>query len=113
MSIGGGGWGGVVSGVRPVRLLAHSLARASELPLFRISIILSISRRSRLRLLAGKVRVTPREMRVNFDHGCSGEHEKSDYEPVDTKRDCFRRSSRAPPDSFSRDNESNFFSLPT
>ncbi|KYQ51008.1 hypothetical protein ALC60_09902 [Trachymyrmex zeteki] len=54
----------------------------------------------------------PAEMRVNFDHGCSGVREKSDYGPVDTKRDCFRRS-RAPPDSFSRDNESNFFSLPT
>ncbi|KYM97122.1 hypothetical protein ALC62_12230 [Cyphomyrmex costatus] len=49
-------------------------------------------------------------MRVNFDHG---EREKSDYGLVDTKRDCFRRSSRAPPDSFSQNNESNFFSLST
>lgn len=32
-------------------------------------------------------------MHVNFDHGCSGEREKSDYELVDAKRDYFRRSS--------------------
>lgn len=82
---------GVVSGARPARLLARSLARSR----FKLFLYLGnpsfcrVSRRSRLRLLAGKVRAA--EMRVNFDHGCSGEREKSDYGLVDTKRDCFRR----------------------
>ncbi|KYN34439.1 hypothetical protein ALC56_10926, partial [Trachymyrmex septentrionalis] len=91
---GGGFWSSASA-------FARSLARSRFQPSFEASITGRQGTRH------------PAEMRVNFDHGCSGEHEKSDYEPVDTKRDCFRRSSRAPPDSFSRDNESNFFSLPT
>ncbi|KYM83430.1 hypothetical protein ALC53_06162 [Atta colombica] len=92
---------------------ASAFARSRfELPLFRKSIILSGQPSFEASVTGRQSTRHPAEMRVNFDYGCSGEHEKSDYGPVDTKRDCFRRSSRAPPDSFSQDNESNFFSLP-
>ncbi|TGZ49195.1 hypothetical protein DBV15_05908 [Temnothorax longispinosus] len=58
------------------------------------------------------------ELHVNFDHGCSGEREKSDYEARGHEtRLVFVAAritrARAPPDSFSRHNESNFFSLST